>query len=80
MCLCHEKKSHSLQPRYAGPYCILHQTALFTLEIKDSNKVASIDCVKPAFLPEDIVDSANVSKSKDESQFSTNPNMVWSSD
>ena len=71
-----EKKSHSLQPRYTGPYRVLDRTAkLFTLDIKDSSKVVSIDRIKPAFLSEDSVDSANVSTPKDESLFSNNPNI-----
>ena len=48
-----EKKSHSLQPRYSGPYRILQRNDKnFTLDVKDSRKVVSIDRVKPVFLPE----------------------------
>ena len=47
------KKSHSLQPRYFGPYRILqHDNKNFTLDVKDSRKVVTIDHVKPVFLPE----------------------------
>ena len=48
-----EKKSHSLQPRYSGPYRVLQRDDKnFTLDVKDSRKVVSIDRVKPVFLPE----------------------------
>ena len=48
-----EKKSHSLQPRYSGPYRVLQRNDKnFTLDVKDSKKVVSIDCVKPVFFPD----------------------------
>ena len=46
-----EKKSHSFQPRYCGPYRVLRRDDKnFTLDVKDSRKVALIDRVKPVFL------------------------------
>ena len=48
-----EKKSHSFQPRYSGPYRILQRDDKnFTLDVKDSRKVVSINHVKSVFLPE----------------------------
>ena len=55
-----EKKSYSFQPRYSGPYRILQRDDKnFTLDVKDSRKVVSIDCVKPVFLKMKILPSLN---------------------
>ena len=48
-----EKKSHSLQSRYSGPYRVLQRDDKnFNLDVKDSRKVVLIDHVKPVFLPD----------------------------
>ena len=48
-----EKKSHSFQTHYFSPYHVLQRDDKnFTLDVKDSRKVVSIDCVEPVFLPD----------------------------
>ena len=64
-----EKKSHSLQPRYSGLYRVLQGgDKNFTLDVKDSRKVVSIDRVKPVFLP----DNKNPSIGKPVFEFNQN--------
>ena len=48
-----EKKFHSLQPRCSGSYRVLRRDDKnFTLDVKDSRKVVSIDRLEPVFLPD----------------------------
>ena len=59
------------QSRYSGPYRVLKRNAnFFALDIKDSFKTVSVDCLKVAYLPSydnDIDVNANVVSSTDNS-------------